>query len=69
MPSDVMEVFKQTYPAMVCRLRPTEAELELGVAWIFCRGCDGTGIFRLPDEKDQTCGQCKGLGREPVSLM
>lgn len=67
MPRERMEVYRQSFPETVCRLTPTEKELEDGVAWIFCRECGGTGSYHGPAFV-QRCNACKGKGTEPVSL-
>ncbi len=60
-------MWRQAFRAPLCRVRPTPAELEAGVVWIFCRECDGKGVFHCPDFEER-CVACKGTGREPVAI-
>lgn len=63
----IVSIYKQAFEEERMVTVPNSHILK-GYTQIDCQECCGTGLYKLPDDKDIICGACKGGGKEWVSL-
>jgi DnaJ-class molecular chaperone len=61
-------IYKQSFDK-VSTIDITEENIKFGFIQRDCMECDGTGLFKMPDENELKCNACKGSGKRWVSLV
>ena len=57
-----VEIYKQTYGNRIFIKKLNKDDLAFGFTKIPCLDCNGTGLFLMPDDSQEVCVACKGIG-------